>query len=718
VAQRRGETSGFRRILASLAGAPVTEPREGLETLATLDTGANLFRALADSTAAGVFIVKDGQLRYGNPGARALTGYAVDELVGLDFWQLVHPEFRESLRQRETSGAPAPTRQEVRLVTRDGERWVDLTMTRLEQDGRSTLVFVAFDVGERKLAESAHREAERRMRDILENVQLIAVLRDAGGEITFANEFFLELVGAEEEAVVGKDWFETFAPLEERETQREAFRERLHAGSALPYEETEILARLDERRLIAWNHTLLHDYQGEVIGAASIGADITERRRVERQLIHDAFHDTLTGLPNRALLMDRLVGALARARRRAGQLVAVLFLDVDRFKFVNDSLGHGAGDQLLIQMSKVLGACVRPGDTVARLGGDEFTILLEGLDEPADAVRVADRIQESLAAPFKLEGHEVFATASVGIAISTREYSRPEDLLRDADTAMYQAKAGGKARHQIFDTSMHNRAVQVLALENELRRAVEKKSFLLHYQPIVELQTGCIVALEALVRWEHSERGLVSPVEFVHLAEETGLIHEIGEWALAEACRSAREWVEELGYDLTINVNISSKQFSQTNLVEQVAGVLRETKLEPRRLKLEITESVIMENADLALEMLMRLRELGARVCIDDFGTGYSSLAYLLRFPADTLKIDRSFVTAMAKGGRNAQIVGSIVSLGAGLDMDVVAEGVETQIQREQLATLGCRLAQGFLFSRPVDRERIGALLADRGVRR
>jgi diguanylate cyclase (GGDEF)-like protein len=449
-----------------------------------------------------------------------------------------------------------------------------------------------------------------------------------------------------------------------------------------------------------------------VIGAASIGADVTERRRVERQLLHDAFHDTMTGLPNRALLMDRLAGALARARRRPNQLVAVLFLDVDRFKFVNDSLGHAVGDQLLIQMSKVLGSCVRPGDTVARLGGDEFIVLLEGLDEPADAVRVADRILEAVAAPFQLEGHEVFASLSIGIALSTREYARPEDMLRDADTAMYQAKGGGKACHQIFDTSMHKHAVHVLALENELRRAVERKAFLLHYQPIVELAGGRIVALEALVRWEHSERGLVSPVEFVQLAEETGLIFEIGAWALEEACRTAREWAEALALDFTINVNLSSKQFSHANLVEQVAAVLRQTRLQPRRLKLEITESVIMENADSAVAMLASLRELGVGVCIDDFGTGYSSLAYLLRFPADSLKVDRSFVSTIAKGDRNAQLVSSIVSLGTSLGMEVVAEGVETDAQRGQLQALGCRLAQGYLFSKPLDEERARALLA------
>jgi diguanylate cyclase (GGDEF)-like protein/PAS domain S-box-containing protein len=704
VARRKGEATWLGRLLAGLAGGPRAEPHG--------ETDGALFRTLAEATAAAVLIHQDGRVRYANPAARAMTGYAAEELLGLDFWQLVRPESRDALRQREARPAPHATRHEVRLVARDGqERWVDLTTARLERDGRPASLVVAFDVSDRKLAESAHREAERRMRDFLENVQLIAVLRDARGEISFANEFFLELVGGEQEQVVGRDWFEAFVPPEGRDAQRQAFGARLEQGSAPPYEESEILGRFEERRLIAWNHTLLHDFQGRVIGTASIGADITERRRAERQLVHDAFHDSLTGLPNRALFMDRLGGALARARRRPEQLVAVLFLDLDRFKLVNDSLGHGAGDQLLGQLSRVLSACVRPGDTVARLGGDEFTVLLEGLEQAADAVRVAERIQEALKVPCRVEGHEVFATASIGIALSTREYARPEDLLRDADTAMYQAKGSGRARHQIFDPSMHDRAVQVLALENELRRAVERRSFLLHYQPVVELAGGRIVGLEALLRWEHSERGLVSPAEFVHLAEETGLILEIGAWALAEACRAACGWREELGVETTVNVNLSSRQFSQPNLVEVVAEVLRETDLPPRLLRLEITESAIMETPDSAVAMLQRLRDLGAGVGIDDFGTGYSSLAYLLRFPADTLKIDRSFVAAIGKGGRNAQIVGSIVSLGHGLGMDVVAEGVETEAQREQLIALGCRHAQGYLFSRPVDRERAAQLI-------
>jgi diguanylate cyclase (GGDEF)-like protein/PAS domain S-box-containing protein len=707
-----GEGGGILGALARAVGfrtRPAAEPAVGAA-----------FRALADSTAAAVLVVQDDLIRFANPAALIVTGFRRDELLSMRYSDLFHSELRETMRIRSNPALSQPVpRQEARILNASGqERWLDLTATAVEWEAKTAVLAVAFDVTDRKLAEGALRESDRRMRDILENVQLIAVLRDTKGEITFVNEFFLELVGAPEEEVVGRNWFDTFIPLDEREVERRSFLDRIRVGIVIPHEESEVFTRHEERRLISWNNTLLHDLDGNVIGSASIGADVTERRRVEQQLVHDALHDVLTGLPNRALFLDRVAGALARIRRRPGQLVAVLFLDVDRFKLLNDSLGHAAGDEFLVKMGRLLQTAVRPGDTVARLGGDEFTLLLEDLSDGADATRIAERIQESLKQPFELGGHEVFATVSTGIALSTRNYVRGEDLLRDADTAMYQAKADGKARYQIFDTSMHNRAMQLLALESELRRAVDAQKFRLHYQPILDLETGGIVGLEALARWEHSERGLVSPVEFVSLAEETGLIFGIGEWALRQACSDMKAWLDSMPLDLYLNVNVSAKQFSQPNLVDQVALILSESGLDPRCLKLEITESAIMRDAESAIAMLGRLTQLGARVCIDDFGTGYSSLSYLLRFPADTLKIDRSFVSSLGSGQRNSQIVGTIVSLGASLGMEVVAEGVETELQRRQLQAVGCRFAQGFLFSRPMDRERTTQVLAAEVARR
>ena len=398
--------------------------------------------------------------------------------------------------------------------------------------------------------------------------------------------------------------------------------------------------------------------------------------------------------------MDRVRTALSRLKRRPTQLFAVLFLDLDRFKVVNDSLGHMAGDQFLVQLGKVLANTLRAEHTVARLGGDEFAILLDDLSLREDASRVVERIFEALQAPIRVSGQDLFATASIGIAFSGPEYEKAEDMVRDADTAMYQAKTTGKARFQIFDESMHTRAVGLLRLEHSLRRAAESDEFVLYYQPIISLADGSTSGFEALLRWNHPKRGIVGPYEFIHLAEETGLIFGIGRWTLAEACR----WLTaDPASKLSINVNLSGRQFSQNDLIQQVEAVLGDTGLDPQRLKLEITESVIMENPEMAIDLLRRLKALGTHLCIDDFGTGFSSLSYLLRFPADTLKIDRSFVSALGHGGRNEDIVGAIVSLARSLDMHVVAEGIETSQQLETLRSLGCTFGQGYLFSPPLD---------------
>ncbi len=589
------------------------------------------------------------------------------------------------------------------------ETWLDLTLSPIDHEGRSAILAMGFDITDRKLAESAMRESERRLRDLIENVQLVSVLLDARGEVTFANEYALELLGQHEEDVVGRNWFELAAPLEKRETMKTAFAEHIAAATA-PHEEYEILTSRGEARVVSWNSTVLHDPAGGVCGMASIGADVTERRRAEKRLLHDALHDSLTGLPNRALFMDRLRTAMARLKRRPTHVFAALFLDLDRFKVVNDSLGHMAGDQFLVQIAKVLQTTLRAEHTVARLGGDEFAILLDDLDDKDDARRVVERIFRALETPLRVSGQDIFATVSIGIAFSGAQYGSAEDMLRDADTAMYQAKTTGKARFQIFDESMHKRAVGLLKLEHSLRRATERNEFVLHYQPIVTLADETTAGFEALVRWNHPERGIVGPYEFIHLAEETGLIFRIGGWTLREACR----WLTSapaLPEHLTVNVNLSGRQFSQGDLIEEVQRVLSETGLAASRLKLEITESVIMENPEMAVDLLKRLKALGTHLCIDDFGTGYSSLSYLLRFPADTLKIDRSFVIALNKGGRERDIVGAIISLATSLGMDVVAEGVETVDQRDMLKSLGCRYGQGYLFSRPLDPDHARAFL-------
>jgi diguanylate cyclase (GGDEF)-like protein len=447
----------------------------------------------------------------------------------------------------------------------------------------------------------------------------------------------------------------------------------------------------------------------------SAQAELSESKEHFR---HAAYHDTLTALPNRMLFTDHLRLAIERTRRDETYAFAVLFLDVDRFKNINDSLGHTYGDQLLTEIAGRLLSCTRQLDTVARFGGDEFAILVDGIGVPEDAVRVAQKIQQELLVPFDLNGHEAFTSASIGIALSGTSYIHPEDLLRDADTAMYRAKDSGKARHEVFDRAMHTRAVTMLRLENDLRRALERQEFRVHYQPILTLKTGELAGFEALARWERPDRGLVSPAEFIPVAEETGMIVPLGLWVLEEACNQLREWQQAAPANraLTMSVNLSGKQLSQSDVAEQVQDVLYRTNLDPRHLKLEITESVVMENAEAAAVVLASLRALGVGLSIDDFGTGYSSLSYLHRFPVNTLKVDRSFVSRMTSGDENLEIVRTIVTLARNLGMDVVAEGIETGEQLAQLKALKCEYGQGYLFAKPLDAAAAHDLLLQRDL--
>jgi len=447
---------------------------------------------------------------------------------------------------------------------------------------------------------------------------------------------------------------------------------------------------------------------------------IAEQERISRELEesrehfrHVAFHDTLTDLPNRALLANHLQLSIDRAKLDSDHQFALLFLDLDRFKNINDSLGHVAGDQLLTVVARRLEEGLRPTDTVARLGGDEFAILIDGIEEYDDVILVAERAQKELMRPLKLNGHEVSTTASIGITLNTVKYDDPESILRDADTAMYHAKEKGKARYEIFDAAMHARAVSRLQIENDLRRAIEGQELMVHYQPIVSLDTNKISGFEALVRWNHPVKGLVSPAEFISVAEETGLIVELGRWVLEQSCYQMRAWQLQnpSPTPLTISVNLSGKQFLQNNLIEQIQQILHETKLDPRTLKLEITESVVMENAEIASSMLSQLRALGAQLSIDDFGTGYSSLSYLHRFPVNTLKIDKSFINRIASGDENTEIVRTIMTLANNLGMDVIAEGVETENQLAHLKEIKCKFGQGYLFSKPVNAQAAGELL-------
>jgi diguanylate cyclase (GGDEF)-like protein/PAS domain S-box-containing protein len=508
------------------------------------------------------------------------------------------------------------------------------------------------------------------------------------------------------------NWFERIHPDDQYWLKREL---SAHLEGLTPHFEYEhrMRHRNGAYRWVLTRGLAVFDAAGKASRMAGSQTDITGRKQVEEQLLHDAFHDALTGLPNRALLTDRLHHALELSRRNSAFLFAVVFLDLDRFKVINDSLGHMMGDRLLVTVSKRLLACLRPGDTVARLGGDEFVLLLENLTDVYGATSVAQRIKAALAEPISLSGHEIFISASMGIALGNCDYPHPADLMRDADTAMYRAKSQGRDRYEIFDTGMHLRAVTLLQIENDLRRAVERQELRLHYQPIISLRDFSLSGFEALLRWQHPRQGNIPPSEFIPIAEDTGLIVPISQWVLHTACQQMMYWCNQYpeAAALTISVNLSSKHFT-AHLVNDIHTALADTHLPPERLKLEITESVLMENAETAVATLQELKELGVQLAIDDFGTGYSSLSYLHRFPIDTLKIDRSFVNRLDTDPEQLAIVRNIMSLAWNLGIDVVAEGVERSKQLTQLRSLQCELAQGFYFSKPISAEQAEVLAA------
>jgi diguanylate cyclase (GGDEF)-like protein/PAS domain S-box-containing protein len=550
---------------------------------------------------------------------------------------------------------------------------------------------------EQKARELAAALEERQK--IMETVPDLLYLIDLDGRLVRWNRHLETVSGLSGEELLGRPVVDLFTP-EDRPIIAGALRGAYERGrvqvegrvigpdgAAVPYELTGVP---------------LKDDQGNVVGLAGAGRDIGQRKAFEEQLTHRAFHDVLTSLPNRALFFNRLEQALARADRRS-TCIAVLFVDVDRFKTINDSLGHDVGDQILVEVSRRLESCMRPGDTVARLGGDEFSVLIEDTAE-SEATALAQRITETLHQPYMVAGKEVFVTASVGICLNESGREEPDDLLRRADLAMYESKRTGKGRHTMFESAMSARVVERFNLENDLRRVIERGELRVFYQPLVLLETGGITEMEALVRWEHPTRGLLLPGAFIPLAEETGLIVAIGRWVLEEACREVRLWRgDDAGEEpVVIGVNLSTGQFQDPGLVDDVQRVLRETGIEPRLLKLEITESTVMSNEKSAIETLHRLKEVGVRLAIDDFGTGYSSLAYIRRLPVDDIKLDRSFVRNLGHDQEDAAIVRSVVELASALNLNVTAEGIETPEALEQVKALGCHHGQGFYIGRPV----------------
>jgi len=443
--------------------------------------------------------------------------------------------------------------------------------------------------------------------------------------------------------------------------------------------------------------------------------DITEHKLAEEKLVYTALHDPLTKLPNRILLMDRLQQAMERAKRNEDSVLAVLFIDLDRFKVVNDSLGHRMGDMLLVECAARLQACIRAKDTLARLGGDEFVLLLEDIKDDSDVLHIANRIMSGVTAPYHLEGNKAFVSLSMGIVLKPENYSSPDDILRDADIAMYRAKGLGRGRYEIFDSAMHDLAISQMELENDLRTALELEQFVVHYQPIYKLGSRRIVGFEALVRWMHPERGQISPSEFIPMAEDSGLIVPLGYWIMDKACRQIKIWQEQYPSDppLTVNVNLSTKQCTHADLITTISDILEKNNLDPKSLKLELTESLLVEDSETTVAILSQLRDLGIQVQIDDFGTGYSSLNYLHTLPIDTLKIDRTFINRLGTNEGGLEIVQTILALAHSLGMKAIAEGVETEVQLDQLREMNCEYVQGYLLARPVDSQAAGNLLKE-----
>lgn len=694
----------------------VTDRRAAERTLAESEAR---YRALVEHSPHGVAVHIAGRYVYINPaGAQIFGAPSPATIVGRGVLDFTTPERSAQIRTRMETlyDDPAPSPMiETEIIGLDGQhRTIETQGIPTMHEGKPARQIVFRDITARKAAAEQLRASEQRYRQMFENHPAMQwILDPATGNIIDANPAACAFYGYSWETLTRMNiaGIVVLSPAELRaDLQRWAreprprsfYQNRLASGEIRDVEVRCATVEIAGRTLL---YAIIHD--------------ITDRRLMEEQLIENALHDGLTGLPNRALFMDRLRHALDRHKSREGRYCAALYLDFDRFKTVNDSLGHLYGDELLIKLARRLVTCVRPADTVARLGGDEFVILMDDIADVSEAVKMAERIHQALLMPIIVRGHEIFITTSIGVAYGTRAYHHPEEVLRDADTAMYRAKALGKARHVVFDAAMHARAVALLQLESDLRRAVERKEFVVMYQPIVSLDTRRIAGFEALVRWRHPRLGMVSPAEFVPLAEETGMIVPLDRWMLAAACTQLREWQENYPTlaDLSVSVNLSGRHFAEADFLPHILATLDATGVESHRLKLEITESALIEHADAATDALWQLRQRGVQTRLDDFGVGYSSLNYLRRFPIDAVKIDRSFVSGVAMTSEHTAVIRAITMLARELDIAVIAEGIETEHQAAHLRDLNCEYGQGYLFSVPINGEMATELLATQAER-
>ena len=683
------------------------------------------FRAMSDASPLGIFVSDaEGSCVYTNVAYQKISGLTLEQTLGTNWSMAIHPEDRERVlaEWRNAARGQAPFQTEFRFLQEDKR----IVWTRVNSaamlDGKKWfgLVQTVEDITERKSAELVLQAAEEALFEEKEHAQVTlnsigdAVLStDLNGNVTYLNRVAEAMTGWSCEDALDRPISEVFT-IVDGTTRQPAANPMLRAITENETVELDancgLVRRDGSESAIEDSAAPIHNRDGQVTGAVIVFHDVSESRAMALEMAHLAQHDFLTSLPNRLLLTERFSHAIGLAQRHKKQ-VGLLFLDLDHFKHINDSLGHAIGDQLLQSVANRLVACVRTTDTVCRQGGDEFVILLAEIEQPQDAAHVAEILRAALDTPHLIGGHELHISLSIGISIFPDDGADVDTLMQNADTAMYHAKANGRNNYQFFRADMNTRAVRRLFVEKSLRRALKQGEFLLHYQPKIDLASGAMTGAEALIRWRDPDLGLVMPAQFVPIAEENGLIVPVGRWVLREACRQIQAWLDSGLPAVPVSVNISAAEFRHAGFLEGVAMILKETGLAPHYLELELTESILMHDVESSASVLEALKAMGVQLAIDDFGTGYSSLSYLKRFPIDTLKIDQSFVRDIVTNADDATIVAAVIGMGRNLKQRVIAEGVETPAQLAFLQARSCDEGQGFHFSHPVSAEDFAQLL-------